>query len=446
MIHVNSERILIQILFTVSLLTSINSQAQYLNSPEEKGYIILPTNDTIKGYISFIREKELYQQIMFRKTKQEDYQSYNGENLNFFFIEDESELFVSKRILQVQHPTVDSIASDSFVKVLTRGVASLYSYSIGGKTKYLVSDGTTISPLNRGSNQSKSIDGKLYTSGNKPYQKTLKKLFAKCTSISPTLKYSIYDFNSVITSYNGCLKSSYKQFKTRKSKTLIGFNLGYLSSQLEFKDKGAILKPYGYSDSAPEGSYDLDFLLSEKAISSTFSFGLSVTTLLKDNKHLYFNTNVNYVTRKWRFDFFNTTINYFDIPASINYNFGILSGIQPKLGIGINLAFPLTKKLESPEVDWQFYRTPQSQGGGDTWPRMLPVNMPVVFDDQFKPSMITPFINLGVDIKSGTSMVSITLSQGLPSSITSSNIYRSSVSYQMVTLNYSTQYKSANSK
>lgn len=442
MSYFNSGIILIRILLIIGFLNSVSSQAQYLNGHEEKGYIILPTNDTISGYISFIREKELYQAIKFRKNKKEDYKSFNSENLNYFFFEDEGELFVSKRILQVQHPTVDSIASDSFVKVLTRGAASLYSYSIGGKTKYLVSDGTTISPLNKGSNQSKSIDGKLYTSGNKPYQKTLKRLFSKCTSISPTLKYSIYDFNSVITSYNDCLKSPYKQFKTRKSKTLIGFNLGYLSSQLEFKDKGAILKPYGYSNSAPEGSYDLDFLLNEKVTSSAFSFGLSVTTLVKDNKHFYFNTNINYVTRKWRFDFFNTTINYFDIPASINYNFGLESGIQPKIGIGVNLALPVSKKLESPEVDWEFYRTSWSL----TWPSMLPVNMPVIFTDQFKPTMLSPFINLGVDIKNGKSMLSVTFSQGLPSSITSSSIYKTSVSYQMVTLNYSflTTEKSTN--
>jgi len=417
------------------------SQTQYITAPEEEGYIILATLDTIKGYISFIREKDLYTNMKFRKNKDEPYKKIDPETVDYFFIKDGGGLFASKRVLEEQHPTVDSIASSPFVRVLVRGPASLYSFSFGGKSKYLVSNGVTIALLQKGNNRSKNIDGSLYNSGNKPYQKTLRKLLFQCTSVSPLLKYNYYDLSSLVTSYNDCSKMATEKYKIRKSKTMFGITLGYLSSDLKFKDQNAIVKPYNYSDAAPYGSYDVDFLLNETLKSSSFTLGLSLTNFVKDNKHVYINTMINYVNRRWSSDYFNIKADYLDIPLSINYNFGLANNIQPKLGVGVNLAVPISEKLESSDVSWEFYRTTVRQGAGDTWPSMLPVTMPVIFRDQFKPRMITPIINLGVDVKNGTSLLSITLSQGLPSSVTKSEIYKSSISYQMVTVTYSFLYK-----
>lgn len=427
---------LLGILFCVGLIQIGYGQTEYINNPEEDGYIVLATRDTVKGYISFIREKELYTRVKFRKNQNEPYQNFGPEAIDYFFLENEGELFVSKRVLGEQHPTVDSVASSAFVRVMVQGPASLYSYTQNAKPKYLISNSEMLALLQKGNDRSKNVNGRLYNS-EKPFQRTLRKLLSKCASVSPLLKYNTYDLRSIVTSYNDCSKVPSTKYTPRKSKTMFGFTLGYLNSNLEFNDQKAIVKPYGYTDSAPYGSYDLDFLLNKNFKNSTFTFGISLTNFTKDNKHLSFNTMINYTNRKWSSDYFSVDVDYLEIPLSINYNFGLNANIQPKLGIGVNLATPISKKMESSDIEWQFYRTKKIIGGGDTWPSMLPVNMPVIFSDQFKPGMITPMINLGIDVKGMTTMLSITFSQGLPASITKSELYKSSVSYQMVTLNYS---------
>jgi len=425
---------------TVTCAQKINSV--HINSPREKGLIVLSSGDTLSGQISYSRYKHLYSKIKFERDTEKVFKQYNSQTLRAFYLSESNQLFISGDSLK-KFASGNLIGSEgNFLKALVTGRASLYQFLALSKPTYYMTTEQMAVLLDKGLENSKHIDGRLYKLNEKPFQKTLKKLLSDCIRDTLlTLKYNESELVGLIDKYNRCSNSPSKMYGSESKKVLLGVTAGYLISNLSFIDKNARVRPYGYSTLAPYGSYDLSPLLNQHSESTSFYAGISLSVLFADNKHFSFNSQFIFVNRKWDSDLFKIDAQYIDIPMTFQYNFNIDNKFQPTLGLGVDFATSVKSKLENDDLVWDFYREPAKNGSTDTWPAVIPVTMPAIFENEFKPTMIVPVVTAGFDIVNKNSIVSLNYKIGYPASITNSPLYKSSVSNQLFSVTVSGLFK-----
>jgi hypothetical protein len=424
---------LLMFLFLISV--EANSQSNF-NNPSESAYLVMSSGDTLQGMISFVRRKSLHKRLTFISDK--NIPKFVNSDVEYFYLKKSGELF-NYRLLVNQQKIDETINFDSitFLKVLVTGGSNLYKYQNGLKTKYVVSIDKVTKQLDKGDRVTKNIDGKLYDTSLKPYQKTLERLFLGCTIVPKSLRYNDFDLENIVAEHNNeCLHTKSRKYPNSRSKVLIGITTGYLISNLTFSNLNATVRPYGYSNLAPFGQYDLSNLLNTKSQSNSFPFGISYTKFSKSNKHISYQAQLMLVKRNWSNDLFSLNVSYLEMPFTFQYNFNLKSSFQPKIGLGVDLAVDVNRKIKNDNVNWQFYRTKTIMGGGDTWPAVLPVSMPAIFDKELKSFLFNPIGNIGLDIVQQKSIISISVAQGIPFSTTKSPLYKSHISNQMFTLGY----------
>lgn len=419
------------ILFALALIFLMSQTSAQVTHPAEKGYVILPHGDTLTGFIYNERNKNLFKKVKFQVSPNAPVREYDPSSAKGFYLADSKQLFISGKFLNKgKFASIEQV----FLKVLVKGPANLYYY-VNRKTRYYVAKGEIVEAIDKGSEVKRQIGNAYYTVETKLYIKMLQTLLSDCLKDTLSFSFTGYELIKVVERYNIC--KGVPSFKSRnpKSKVLIGFSAGLLRSALSFEDKNAIVEPYGFPQPAPLGTYDLTPLSKANLNSEAFFGGLSISVYPGSNKHLSLNSQIAYTQRKWSAVPVKLDLKYVEIPVSIAYNFNIRRTVQPIIGVGLNLAVNLNSMKNEQDFTWSFYRK-YARRGGDTYPDVMLVTMPVIFAKEFKPTILFPFASAGLAFNNKRSIISLNYRIGLAGSITKSPVYNSQVTNHVFFINY----------
>lgn len=422
----------------LQLLTSPHSFAQY-NDPIEKGYIINKENDTIPGEFSYVKAKELFYEVSFKKEGSDSYSSVSSDSVKGFYLAEKKQLFVSGRYHAF------GVKDNAFRMAIVSSGDLIFYTGKGetGRSTFWVSKGDTLRELVKVTNKTVNIEGGVYKTKERPYLKVLTKLTGDCLHDQPDFELTYFQLQKFGREYANCKKQKLVEYDPPRPIYLFGLTLGVSSTPLQFKDLEAQVQPYNYPSLAPEGHYNLESLVAEKASSSNVFLGASVSILPANNKRVEFGAQINFVNRKWRLpseklEFKNF---YADVSPSVQYNFRLGELFQPYVDFGVNIGWSLSNKLVSEDVTKTFIRV-QERRLGDTWPDEFPVNLPLLASSEYKPTFYSPFITLGFSGVIDKSIFSFGYRQGLNATLTKTPLYETSMGYKVIFINIKTKLKS----
>jgi hypothetical protein len=105
----------------------------------EPGYIVNHGQDTVKGFIAVVLNRDLTHSVKFKKEESAELKEYKPADLLGFGIG--NDIYLSKHFLNTAQ---DSVMETAFVKQLVKGEYSLYSYSKDELIFYLLQKDTTV--------------------------------------------------------------------------------------------------------------------------------------------------------------------------------------------------------------------------------------------------------------------------------------------------------------
>lgn len=201
----------------------------YPQTDFRKGYIVIHTNDTVRGLVDYREGGRAFKVCDFRLSPGQPVTTYEpGDLVGYGF--DKDRVFESREInLKDQPPT------QVFLEILVRGLVTLYRID---NTFLVEKEGEGLQEL---INETKKVyvEGRLVVRNSNQHISVLNILLFDCPSIRPVIskvRLSQKSLTKLIETYNQCKGAPAEAFKSAKpwTRAEAGLIAGFAVSKLEF--------------------------------------------------------------------------------------------------------------------------------------------------------------------------------------------------------------------
>ncbi len=154
------------------------------------GYIILPNNDTLQGYIHYGSSRINSQKCTFRPNEEAESKSYSPRDIQAYRFTDDK-YYVSKLV------SLDSVSQYLFLEYLVNGVVDLYYY-YNKNDYYFIDQGDGILRELKNEDVEFTTNTGTYTKKSNEYKGSLKALFMNAPEIVEQVDHTKLNHNALI--------------------------------------------------------------------------------------------------------------------------------------------------------------------------------------------------------------------------------------------------------
>ena len=335
-------------LFTFLILFFITeSHAQDMRP----GYVVLSSNDTLRGYIDYLPNDQLINSCRFSENEKVALVQYEPDQVKSFRY-DQDKLMIAKE--KYFEPDEYEDGQLVFYEQIVRGRASLYKLN---NDYYLEKDTSFIKLKNE--KMTISNENGTFEKESKDYLKALGFYMADCPDLREqvfSVDLSEKSLTRIIRKYNDCQESNYSFFKGEKA----GFELEYAPyagyEMTFFNNKPGNFEHY-YLDANPNYSgfqLGIKAYISNPRLSEQFalSVGLGYLNWSADYSYSVRKTFNASIRNRWEHTELDIKMSMLEIPIGIQYRIG---GAKSKIYIngGASLNFVMAQSYEATHI-WQY--------------------------------------------------------------------------------------------
>jgi len=212
----------IALFFSLSCFLLLTNSSSAQSQEYLKGYMITPSQDTVRGYIKDDRRVNLLNQFSFKKDMKSEAKTVSYSEAKAFYFEP----FFHFDLIDVGS---EDIEQPKFLRKLADGYVDLYQYPNGNFTDYALirENGEKLLIAKRDSASDTQYKE------DKRYFGQLKYFFKDCVDIAANTKSINYDEKTLIQlvkQYNKCVRPNEQGMNLEKKRKLtvkVGLNAGY---------------------------------------------------------------------------------------------------------------------------------------------------------------------------------------------------------------------------